>query len=92
MSQRIVLGSCWCWWPVTLLAAFAARQMLAPLNRIMLATRRSRGDLTPITHGGSSTRVRAAIAINYMLHELIGNISSTHKLKAVGTLTAGVAS
>lgn len=82
---------------ILLLAAFIARQMLAPLNRIMLATRRiAEGDLTPITprrryHDEFS---ELATAINYMLHELVRRqqlLLQTHKLKAIGTLTAGVA-
>lgn len=79
------------------LAAFIARQMLAPLNRIMLATRRiAEGNLTPIT---PKRRYRdefseLALAINYMMHELVRRqelLVHTHKLKAIGTLTAGVA-
>lgn len=80
-----------------LLAAFMARQILAPLNRIMLATRRiAEGDLTPITprrryHDEFS---ELAGAINYMLRELVRRqelLVQTHKLQAIGTLTAGVA-
>jgi two-component system NtrC family sensor kinase len=79
------------------LAWFIARQMLAPLNRIMLATRRiAEGNLTPITprrryHDEFS---ELALAINYMMHELVRRqdlLVHTHKLKAIGTLTAGVA-
>jgi signal transduction histidine kinase len=98
LSQRIVLGFLLVLVAVvTMLAVFIARQMLAPLNRIMLATRRiAEGDLTPITprrrfHDEFS---ELAMAINYMLHELIRRqqlLVHTHKLKAVGTLTAGVA-
>jgi len=82
---------------IGLLAVFIARQMLAPLNRIMAATRRiAEGDLTPITarrkyHDEFS---ELAIAINYMLRELVRRqqlLVQTHKLKAIGTLTAGVA-
>lgn len=82
---------------IALLAWFIARQMLASLNRIMLATRRiAEGDLTPITprrkyHDEFS---ELAMAINYMMHELVKRqqlLVQTHKLKAVGTLTAGVA-
>lgn len=82
---------------VVVLATFIARQMLAPLNRIMLATRRiGAGDLTPITprrkyHDEFS---ELAMAINYMMRELLRRhqlLVQTHKLKAVGTLTAGVA-
>ncbi len=82
---------------ILLLAAFIARQMLAPLNRIMLATRRiAEGDLTPITprrryHDEFS---ELATAVNYMLHELVRRqqlLVQSHKLQAIGTLTAGVA-
>jgi two-component system, NtrC family, sensor kinase len=82
---------------IALLATFIARQMLAPLNRIMLATRRiGEGDLTPITprrkyHDEFS---ELAMAINYMMRELLRRhqlLVQTHKLKAIGTLTAGVA-
>lgn len=98
LSQRLVLGFLLALVAVViLLATFIARQMLAPLNRIMLATRRiAEGDLTPITprrrfHDEFS---ELAMAINYMLHELIRRqqlLVHTHKLKAIGTLTAGVA-
>lgn len=76
---------------------FMARQVLAPLNRIMLATRRiAEGDLTPITperryHDEFS---ELADAINYMMRELVRRqelLIQTHKLQAIGTLTAGVA-
>jgi signal transduction histidine kinase len=98
MSQRIVLGFLLVLMAVVILvAAFIARQMLAPLHRIMLATRRiAEGDLTPIRprrrfHDEFS---ELAMAVNYMMHELIRRqqlLVHTHKLKAVGTLTAGVA-
>ena len=82
---------------VVLLIAFMARQVLAPLNRIMMATRRiAEGDLTPITprrryHDEFS---ELAGAINYMMRELVRRqelLVETHKLQAIGTLTAGVA-
>jgi signal transduction histidine kinase len=82
---------------IVALATFIARQMLAPLNRIMVATRRiGEGDLTPITprrkyHDEFS---ELAMAINYMMRELLRRhqlLVQTHKLKAIGTLTAGVA-
>lgn len=82
---------------MTALAVFTARQILAPLNRIMLATRRiAEGDLTPITprrryHDEFS---ELAGSINYMLRELVRRqelLVQTHKLQAIGTLTAGVA-
>lgn len=82
---------------VVLLMVFMARQVLAPLNRIMLATRRiADGDLTPITprrryHDEFS---ELAGGINYMVRELVRRqelLVQTHKLQAIGTLTAGVA-
>jgi two-component system NtrC family sensor kinase len=98
MSQRIALGFLFVLVTlILLLATFIARQMLAPLNRIMLATRRiAEGNLTPITprrryHDEFS---ELAMAINYMMHELIRRqqlLVQTHKLTAIGTLTAGVA-
>ncbi|MFO7895112.1 MAG: ATP-binding protein [Longimicrobiales bacterium] len=80
-----------------LLLIFMARQVLAPLNRIMMATRRiAEGDLTPIMprrryHDEFS---ELAGAINYMMRELVRRqelLVQTHKLQAIGTLTAGVA-
>jgi signal transduction histidine kinase len=82
---------------IVLLATFITRQMLRPLDRIMGATRRiAEGDLTPIRprrkyHDEFS---ELAMAINYMMHELVRRqdlLVQTHKLKAIGTLTAGVA-
>ena len=80
-----------------LLAVFVMRQMLAPLGRIVLATRRiAEGDLTPITprrryHDEFS---ELASAINHMTRELVRRqqlLVQAHKLTAIGTLTAGVA-
>jgi two-component system NtrC family sensor kinase len=82
---------------VLFLGVFVARQILAPLNRIMLATRRiAEGDLTPITprrryHDEFS---ELAAGINHMLNELVRRqeiLVQAHKLQAIGTLTAGVA-
>ena len=98
MAQRVAVGFVLAQvLLIVVLAIFIARQMLAPLNRIMLATRRiAEGDLTPITprrryHDEFS---ELAMAINYMMHELIRRhelLVQSHKLKAIGTLTAGVA-
>jgi two-component system, NtrC family, sensor kinase len=82
---------------VLFLGVFVARQILAPLDRIMLATRRiAGGDLTPITprrkyHDEFS---ELAAGINHMLQELVRRqeiLVQAHKLQAIGTLTAGVA-
>jgi len=82
---------------VLLLGVFVARQILAPLDRIMMATRRiAGGDLTPITprrryHDEFS---QLAAGINHMLQELVRRqeiLVQSHKLQAIGTLTAGVA-
>ncbi len=79
------------------LTIFIARQMLAPLNRMMQATRRiSKGDFTPITpkrryHDEFS---ELAVAMNRMMVQLVQRhdmLLQAHKLKAVGTLTAGIA-
>jgi two-component system NtrC family sensor kinase len=76
---------------------FVGRQMLAPLGRMMEATRRiAEGDFTPITpqrryHDEFSD---LAMALNHMMHQLVQRqdlLVRAHKLKAVGTLTAGVA-
>ena len=76
---------------------FIARQMLQPLNRLMAATRRiADGDFTPIT---PRRRYRdefseLAMALNHMIYQLAHRqemLVQAHKLKAVGTLTAGVA-
>lgn len=98
MSQRIAVGFLLgLLLLLTFLAAFIARQMLAPLNRIVRATRRiAEGDLTPITPRRKyfDEFSELAMAINYMLHELVRRqqlLVQTHKLKAIGTLTAGVA-
>jgi two-component system NtrC family sensor kinase len=78
-------------------ANFIARQMLQPLNRLMATTRRiAEGDFTPLK---PRRRYRdefseMAMAMNHMLHQLAYRqelLVMTHKLQAVGTLTAGVA-
>jgi two-component system NtrC family sensor kinase len=82
---------------IALLAMFISRQMLAPLSRIIGATRRiADGDLTPITPRRRyfDEFSELAVAVNHMLHELVRRqqlLVQTHKLKAIGTLTAGVA-
>lgn len=98
ISQRIPLGFIVL---LTLLIAYLAffitRQILAPLSRMMeTAERVAEGDFTPITprrkyHDEFS---HLAIAMNHMMHQLAHRhdlLVQAHKLKAVGTLTAGVA-
>jgi two-component system NtrC family sensor kinase len=78
-------------------ANFISRQMLRPLNRLMTDTRRiADGDFTPIR---PRRRYRdefsdLAMALNHMWYQLAHRqrlLVQAHKLKAVGTLTAGVA-
>lgn len=82
---------------IVYLTLFVAWQILAPLNRMMDATQRiAEGDLTPITpkrkyHDEFS---KLAIAMNHMMHQLVTRqrlLLHSHKMQAVGTLTAGVA-
>lgn len=79
------------------LAFFIARQMLAPLQRMLQATRRiAEGDFTPITprRKFKDEFTELAMAMNHMMCQLLerqDQLVQTHKLKAVGTLTAGVA-
>ena len=79
------------------LAWFISTQVLAPLNRMMGYSRRiAQGDFTPITprkkyHDEFS---ELAMAMNHMILQLVYRqelLMKAHKLKAVGTLTAGVA-
>lgn len=78
-------------------AHFLARQMIGPLNRLLTATQRiAMGDFTPLR---PIRRYRdefseLVTAINRMSHELGHReeaMVQSHKLRAVGTLTAGVA-
>jgi len=78
-------------------ASFLARQMIGPLNRLLATTQRiAMGDFTPLKPARRyrdefSELVRA---INRMLYELGHReeaMVQSHKLRAVGTLTAGVA-
>jgi signal transduction histidine kinase len=79
------------------LTNFIARQMLQPLNRLMESARRiADGDFTPIM---PRRRYRdefseLALAMNHMINQLVHRhdlLVRAHKLKAIGTLTAGVA-
>ncbi len=78
-------------------ASFLARQMLGPLGRMLAATERiAKADFTPIP---PARRFRdeftnLAIALNHMMEELQRRhdlLVKSHKLRAVGTLTAGIA-
>lgn len=82
---------------MVLTAHFLARQMLGPLSRLMAATERiARGDFSPMV---PARRYRdeftnLAVALNTMMRELVHRqevLLQSHKLQAVGTLTAGVA-
>ncbi len=82
---------------ILFLAFFIANQMLAPLNRMMQATTRiAQGDFTPITprRRYNDEFAKLAMALNHMMRQLVRRheqLMQAHKLKAVGTLTAGVA-
>ena len=76
---------------------FLARQLLAPLGRMVDAAGRiAKGDFTPIA---PARRYRdeftdLALAINHMMWELSHRqaaLAEAQKLRAIGTLTAGVA-
>jgi two-component system NtrC family sensor kinase len=78
-------------------ANFLARQIVQPLSRLMDITKRiASGDFTPIT---PHRRYRDEfsnlnLAMNRMMHELARRqeiLVQSHKLRAVGTLTAGIA-
>jgi signal transduction histidine kinase len=98
MSRHIAVGSLAAVLVViAILAWFISRQMLAPLHRIVTATRRiADGDLTPITprRKYNDEFSELASAINHMTRELVRRqqlLVQSHKLQAMGTLTAGVA-
>jgi signal transduction histidine kinase len=76
---------------------FLARQLLAPLGRMVNAAGRiAKGDFTPLP---PARRYRdeftgLALAMNHMMQELVHrqeSLAEAQKLRAVGTLTAGVA-
>ena len=76
---------------------FLARQMIGRLTRLMNLTRRiAEGDFSPImpTRKYRDEFSNLNIALNRMLHELHRRqelMIQSHKLRAIGTLTAGVA-
>ncbi|MFO8058450.1 MAG: ATP-binding protein [bacterium] len=82
---------------ILFLAFFITRQMLAPLNRMMAATQRiAEGDFTPVIakRRYNDEFGKLAMALNHMMQQLVRRheqLMQVHKLKAVGTLTAGVA-
>jgi two-component system, NtrC family, sensor kinase len=82
---------------VAFIVNFLARQMLGPLTRLVATAQRiATGDFTPIT---PARRYRdefsdLAVALNTMMREVAHRqdvLVQSHKLQAVGTLTAGVA-
>jgi two-component system NtrC family sensor kinase len=79
------------------LASFVSKHVLWPLNRMIAATRRiGHGDFTRVV---LRRRYRdefseLALAMNHMMDQVAYRqdlLVRTHKLKAIGTLTAGVA-
>jgi two-component system NtrC family sensor kinase len=79
------------------LVAYFGGQLLRRLNRLMEATRRiAEGDFTPI-YPKSKYRdefTELSMALNHMIHQLVirqDMLIRSHRLQAVGTLTAGVA-
>ena len=82
---------------IGVLVLFIRRQMLAPLDRMVDVARRvADGDLTMVK---GLRRYRdefseLAMAMNHMMYQLLVRqdmLVNAHKLKAIGTLTAGVA-
>ncbi|MCP4756710.1 MAG: HAMP domain-containing protein [Proteobacteria bacterium] len=82
---------------ITFLAIFFTRQILWPMKRMMAATRRiANGDFTPITPKRKyfDEFSKLAMAMNHMMQQLVHRqelLVQSHKLRAVGTLTAGIA-
>jgi signal transduction histidine kinase len=78
-------------------AHFISRQVLSTLNRMVGYSRRiAEGDFTPITPQRKyyDEFSELGVAMNHMMHQLAYRqelLTKAHKLKAVGTLTAGVA-
>jgi signal transduction histidine kinase len=98
ISQRIPLAILLVLIGIIVYTGYLIRtQMLNPLERMMLATRRiAQGDFTPIQpvrkyHDEFS---HLAVAMNTMMFQLAHRqdlLVRAHKLKAIGTLTAGIA-
>lgn len=82
---------------ITYLAIFMVRQILWPMKRMMAATERiSEGDFTPLLpkRKYNDEFSNLAIAMNHMMQQLVHReqmLVQTHKLRAIGTLTAGIA-
>jgi two-component system, NtrC family, sensor kinase len=80
-----------------IVADFLARQMIRPLSRLMTTTERiGKGDFTPLApvRWYRDEFSKMAVALNTMMRELTRRhdvLVRSHKLTAVGTLTAGVA-
>ncbi len=98
LSKRLPLAFLAVLLPLIIYTAnFLARQMLGPLSRLLAATERiAKADFTPIP---PARRFRdeftnLAVALNHMMEELQRRhdlLVRSHKLRAVGTLTAGIA-
>jgi len=79
------------------IASYISRHLLSRLNRLMEATQRfASGDFLPITpkRKYKDEFSHLAIALNHMMFELDRRqniLVETHKLRAIGNLTAGVA-
>ncbi len=79
------------------LAGFISKRVLSPLNRMMEVTQRiAQGDFTPMVWRRKQRDEFSALALamNHMMHQVAYRqelLVSAHKLKAIGTLTAGVA-
>lgn len=78
-------------------ASFISKQVISTLKRMVDYSRRiAQGDFTPITPARKyfDEFSELAMAMNHMMHQLAYRqelLMQAHKLKAVGTLTAGVA-
>jgi signal transduction histidine kinase len=98
LSKRLPLAFLAVLLPLIIYTAnFLARQMLAPLSRMLTVTERiAQGDFTPIPPARrfKDEFTNLALALNHMMEELQSRhdlLVKSHKLRAVGTLTAGIA-
>lgn len=79
------------------LASYFTRHILKRLNRLMEITQKfASGDMTPVTpaHKYMDEFTHLAIALNNMMYEIEKRqhlLSESHKLRAIGNLTAGIA-